>query len=108
MHLHVSSADRTMVILHNDDRITEYKEAIDEYFNINTRVLSPEFSLQYQNLDDLVITTAENTHGLHTPHVFLVGSDEKEYYTYALSRASESATIISSSNPKGADHDQNS
>lgn len=108
MHLHVSSADRTMVILHNDDRITEYKEAIDEYFNINARVLSPEFSLQYQNLDDLVITTAENTHGLHTPHVFLVGSDEKEYYTYALSRASESATIISSSNPKGADHDQNS
>lgn len=108
MQLQSSSAEKIMVILHNGERMVEYKEAIDEYFNINARLLTPEFSLQYQNLDDLIITTAENTYGLHMPHVYLVGSNEKEYYTYALSRASESATIISSSNPKGADNDQNS
>jgi hypothetical protein len=65
------------------------------------------FSLQYQNLDDLILTPSENTYGLHLPHVFLIVSDEEENYTYALSRASESATIISFSNPQGGDNDQN-
>ncbi len=97
------NADKIMVILQNDERINEYKEAIDEYFHINARLLAPEFSLQYQNLDDLIITTPENAHGLHMPHIYLVASDESEYYTYALSRASESATIISFSNPKRRD-----
>ena len=97
------NADKIMVILQKDERINKYKEAIDEYFHINARLLTPEFSLQYQNLDDLIITTTENAHGLHIPHIYLVASDESEHYTYALSHASESATIISISNPKRGD-----
>lgn len=94
------NAEKIMVILQNDERINDYKEAIDEYFHLNARLLTSEFSLQYQNLDDLIITTPENACGLHMPHIYLVASDESEHYTYALSRASESATIISFSNPK--------
>ncbi|ADR33279.1 hypothetical protein Sulku_0613 [Sulfuricurvum kujiense DSM 16994] len=97
------NAEEIMVILQDDERINDYKEAIDEYFRINARLLTPEFSLQYQNLDDLIITTPENAYGLHMPHIYLVTSDESEHYTYALSRASESATIISISNPKRGD-----
>lgn len=36
------------------------------------RVLKQAEAHQYQNLDDLVITTPENTYGLHMPHVYLV------------------------------------
>lgn len=97
------NADEIMVILQNDEQINDYKEAIDEYFHTNSRLLTPEFSLQYQNLDDLIITTPENAFGLHIPHIYLVASDDSEHYTYALSRASESATIISFSNPKRSD-----
>lgn len=97
-HLLDSSDDTIMVILENEKRIAEYKEVIDEYFEINCRVLTKDFSLQYQNLDDLILTTPEYTYGLHVAHVYLVVSDEEENYTYPLSRASESATIISFSN----------
>lgn len=95
LRLQTSTPEKIMVILQNDAHMIDYKEAIDEYFHINTRILTPEFSLQYQNLDDLVITTPENTYGLHMPHVYLVAPDSNEHYPYALSRASESATIIS-------------
>lgn len=108
VRLQGATAETIMVILQSDEMLLDYKEAIDEYFHINARILTPEFSLQYQNLDDLVITTPENAYGIHMPHIYFVTSDEKEHYTYALSRASESATIISFSNPKGADDDQNS
>ncbi len=105
-HIFSTSSEKTIVILANDAKLFHYKEAIDEYFGINSRVLNKDFSLQYQNLDDLIITTPEYTHGLHIPHVYCIVSDEEENYTYALSRASESATIISISNPKKADDDQ--
>lgn len=99
-----ASADQIMVILPSDDKIVDFKEAIDEYFGINSRLLTSEFSLQYQNLDDLIITAAENAHGLHVPYVYLIASDKDENYSDALSRASESATIITFSNPKGEEN----
>lgn len=97
-HLLATSEDTIMVILENEINLAEYKEAIDEYFEINCRILTREFSLQYQNIDDLILTTQEYTYGLHVAHIYLMVSDEEENYTYALSRASESATIISFSN----------
>ncbi|HLD22447.1 MAG TPA: hypothetical protein VJA83_00800 [Sulfuricurvum sp.] len=108
IRLQTTSSDKVMVILPKDVPIADYKEAIDEYFNINSRMLSREFSLQYQNLDDLILTTSENTYGLHIPYLYCITSDEDKNYTYLLSRASESATIISISNPKReAENDQN-
>jgi hypothetical protein len=100
-HLLVNSGDRVMVMFDYPIDLQNYKEAIDEYFNINSRIINKEFSLQYQNLDDLILTTVERSYGIHVPHVYYVVSDEQENYSYALSRASESATIISVSNEKG-------
>lgn len=104
-HLLITSDDRVMVMFDATEDLHLYKEAIDEYFEVNCRVLGKEFSLQYQNLDDLILTTVEYTYGIHVPHLYYVVSDEIENYSYALSRASESATIISVSNPKGDDYD---
>lgn len=104
-HLLSITGDRIMVMFDSGYDLHEYKEAIDEYFEINCRVLGKEFSLQYQNLDDLILTTVEYTYGIHVPHLYYVVSDEIENYSYALSRASESATIISVSNPKGDEHE---
>lgn len=99
-----TTSDTIMVILENDEKMIDFKEAIDEYFHLNTRLLSAEFSLQYQNLDDLILTTPENTYGVHVPHVYLITSNGSEqYYPLALSRASETATIISFSNSNKAD-----
>lgn len=106
--LQSASAEKIMVILPNDAHLSEYKEGIDEYFNINTRILNREFSLQYQNLDDLILTTSENTYGLHIPYVYCITSDEEKNYTYPLSRASESATIISFTSPEGEKNGQDS
>lgn len=100
-HLLSTSPERIMVMFENDQDLHAYKEAIDEYFEINCRILNKEFSLQYQNLDDLILTTLEYTYGIHVPHLYFIVSDEEENYSYSLSRASESATIISVSNPKG-------
>lgn len=101
------NSENILVILQNDKAINDFKDAIDEYFQLNARILTPEFSLQYQSLDDLTLTGIDNTYGLHLPHVYFIGDDVAENYSYALSRASESATIISFSNPKGADNGQN-
>lgn len=93
-----TAKDNIMIILSNYSQLESYKESIDEYFGLNARIIKEDFSLQYQNLDTLLLTTAEFTYGLHFPHVFLIVPEEEENYTYALSRASESATIISFSN----------
>lgn len=103
-----TAADKIMVILSNRSELQRYKAGIDEYFGFNTRLLTKNFSLQYQSLDTLLLTTSELTCGLHYPHIFLVTADETEHYTYALSRASESATIISFSNPLEQDPQSNS
>lgn len=106
--LQSATLEKVMVILQNEKKITDFKEAVDEYFHINARILTPEFSLQYQNLDDLIITTIDNTYGLHMPHIYFIAAEDAQNYSYELSRALESATIISFPNPKGADNDQNS
>jgi hypothetical protein len=96
-----TSPERIMVMFENHQELHAYKEAIDEYFEINCRIVNKDFSLQYQNLDDLILTTHEYTYGIHVPHLYFVVSDQEENYSYALSRASESATIISVSNAEG-------
>jgi hypothetical protein len=99
-------AEKIMVILIDGSELERYKEGIDEYFGLNSRILTKNFSLQYQNFDTLLLTTPELTSGLHAPHICLVTSDKTENYSYALSRASESATIISFSNPLEQDDPQ--
>jgi hypothetical protein len=104
LHLQSTSAETIMVILPRADQLEKYKKAIDETLHRNSHILTAEFSLQCKNFDDLVLSVSENTYGLHLPHIYIIGSEE-ENYTYLLSRASESATIISFSNPMGEHND---
>ena len=104
--LQTATAETVMILFNDITLLKSYKEKIDEYFGFNSRVLTPSFSLQYQNLDTLLLATPDLTSGIHIPHVFLLTSDETDNYTYALSRASETATIISFSNPLEQDDPQ--
>lgn len=97
--LQTVSKDAIMIIITDNSQLEIYKESIDEYFGLTTRLIKEDFSLQYQSLDTLLLTTPEFTYGIHFPHIIWIAPEEDENYSYALSRASESATIISFSNP---------
>ncbi|OHD90150.1 hypothetical protein [Sulfuricurvum sp. RIFCSPLOWO2_12_FULL_43_24] len=87
-----------ILILSDAAFIPLYKEPIDEYLGINSRSLTVNFSLQYQDMEGLIITTADCLSGVSGSHVLLLTSEVSEDYTYPLSRASETATIITYSN----------
>ena len=87
-----------ILVLPDPSYIPHYKEPIDEYLGLNSRPLTLEFSLQYQDMDDLIITTTDCLSGVSGSHVILLTSDPSADYTYPLSRASETATIIAYSN----------
>lgn len=91
----LSPTSQIMVVLDNYEILKEYKTAIDEYLKNNCRILTPAFSLQYQNLDDVILTTPECLSGLSIQHLYLISALEDHDYHYILSRASETATIIS-------------
>lgn len=92
-------SEKIMIINTDGSKLKIYKESIDEYFLQNCCIIKKDFSLQYQNFDSLILTTPEFAYGLHVPHIFLILPDDEENYAFALSRASESTTIISLSNP---------
>lgn len=83
------------VISENASLLTGLKEAIDEYFMTNSCAVSDNFSLQNRSLDSVVLSTPENIYGLQIPHIIIVKEANAEIYPFVLSRASESATIIS-------------
>ncbi len=87
-----------ILVLPDSSYISQFKEPIDEYLGINARPLTLDFSLQYQNMDDLIITTTDCLSGISGSHMILLTSDPSGDYTYPLSRASETATIITYSN----------
>lgn len=85
-----------LIILPNEEHILQYKHAIDEYLHIDSCILSSSFSLQYKNLDPITLSTPTYIVGLSVPHSFIVNLDSNAAtYPLALSRASESTTIIS-------------
>lgn len=82
-----------------------YKEAIDEYLGVECRIITPFFTLQTQDIDDIIIANEEMLSGIVASHVIIVSDDSSKDYRYALSRGSETATIISISNPKRDEHE---
>ncbi|MDD5053357.1 MAG: hypothetical protein PHO27_11550 [Sulfuricurvum sp.] len=101
------SDTKIILVFSNSNLIPTFKESIDEYLDVNCRILTKQFSLQYQDLDDIILTTEDSISGLSLPHLLLVVSDNSKDYTYALSRASESATIISYTNSTGESDAEN-
>lgn len=100
-------ANDIMVVLPEQGMLLRFKEAIDEYFGLNCRTLVPGFSLQYQNLDDMVLATTDYISGLRIPHLILIAPEGEEDYSFELSRASETATIITYPKPDGEDGEKN-
>lgn len=88
------SKEDIMIILPKQQMLPQFKESIDKALHLDCRTLIPGFSLQYQNLDDLILVTGDYVSGLRIPHLFLIVPDHSDNYAFELSRASESATII--------------
>ncbi len=86
-----------LITVSNNQEALYVKEAIDEYFDLNCRLLTSTFSLQYQDLDSIIVSPVESVSPICRAHVILLGIDPCDAnYSLALSRASETLTIISS------------
>jgi hypothetical protein len=83
-----------MIILPEQQMLPLFKESIDDALHLDCRTLIPGFSLQYQNLDDVILVSGDYVSGLRIPHLFLIVPEHSDDYAFELSRASESATII--------------
>lgn len=105
--LETASAHDIMIIIPEDEPVQPFKERLDEYLGINCRILTPGFSLQYENLDDLILMRAGTLNALCVAHLFLIVPEDIQDYHDALRHASESATIISYKNPHGEPDEQN-
>lgn len=101
------SEKEVMLIFPENEPLLPYKEALNEYFGISCQMLTPDFSLQYGNLDHLLVASSDALSGISIPHLYLVIREETADYSYPLSRASETATIICVSNPPGETDEQN-
>lgn len=88
------SKEDIMIILPEQQMLPQFKKSIDDALHLDCRTLVPGFSLQYQNLDDLILVTADYVSGLRIPHLILIVPEHSDDYAFELSRASESATII--------------
>lgn len=102
-HLETTSSHLIMIILPTPQMILEYKKAIETHLQVNCRVLNDTFSLQYDNLEEITLSTPEYISGLNVPHSYLINLNHNDslYYSLALSRASDTVTIISESNLEG-------
>ncbi|MDO9208711.1 MAG: hypothetical protein Q7T91_10725 [Sulfuricurvum sp.] len=85
-----------LIILPDELLIDGYKHAIDEHLHLESQILNTAFSLQYKNFDAITLSTPQFINSLEAPHCYLVNlNPEDPLYWLALSRASESVTIIS-------------
>ncbi|HEX5670203.1 MAG TPA: DEAD/DEAH box helicase family protein [Sulfuricurvum sp.] len=102
-HLETASANLIMIILPTSEMLMEYKIAIETHLSVKCRVLNDTFSLQYDNLEEITLSTPEYISALNVPHSYLINLDKDDplYYPIALSRASDTVTIISESNLEG-------
>lgn len=99
-HLETTSSNLIMILLPTLKMILEYQKAIEEHLNIKCRILNNQFSLQYENFEEITLCTPEFSCGLNVPHSYLINLDGNDplYYPLALSRASDTVTIISETN----------
>ncbi|MDD5212218.1 MAG: hypothetical protein PHV62_07370 [Sulfuricurvum sp.] len=99
-HLETTTSNLIMILLPTHKMIVEYQKAIEEHLNVKCRILNDHFSLQYNNLEEITLCTPEYSCGLNVPHSYLINlnSDDPLYYPLALSRASDTITIISETN----------
>jgi len=102
-HLETINSNLIMIIVPNHETLLEYKKAIESHLPVKCRILNDTFSLQYDNLEEITLSTPEYISGLNVPHSYLINLNNHDplYYPLALSRASDTVTIISESNLEG-------
>ncbi|HEX5671030.1 MAG TPA: DEAD/DEAH box helicase family protein [Sulfuricurvum sp.] len=102
-HLETANSNLIMIILPSSEILTEYKKAIEIHLSVKCRVLDDTFSLQYENLEEITLSTPNYISALNVPHSYLINLDKDDalHYPLALSRASDTVTIISESNLEG-------
>lgn len=102
-HLETINSNLVMIILPNHEILLEYKKAIEDHLKVNCRILNDTFSLQYDNLEEITLSTPEHISGISVPHSYLINLNNHDplYYPLVLSRASDTVTIISESNLEG-------
>ena len=100
LHLETTTSNLIMILLPSHKMILEYQKAIEEHLNVKCRIVNDHFSLQYDNLEEITLGTPQYCCGLNVPHSYLINlnSDDSLYYPLALSRASDTVTIISETN----------
>lgn len=100
VHLETTASNRIMILLPTHKMIVEYQQAIEEHLNVKCRILNDHFSLQYDNLEEIILCTPEYSCGINVSHSYLINlnSNDPLYYPLALSRASDTVTIISETN----------
>ena len=95
-HMELLPNAPVMIILPDETLLYEYKHAIDEHLNLESRILDESFSLQYKSLEFITLSTIELISAMSVSHCYLINIDpNSSLYLLALSRASESVTIIS-------------
>ena len=99
-HLEAADTSPIMILLPTNKVISEYKKVIEEHLKINCRVLNEHFSLQYDNLEQITLSIPQYSCGISVRHSYLINIDNADslYYPLALSRASDTVTIISETN----------
>lgn len=102
-HLETIRSNLIMIILPTHEMLIHYQQAIEDHLQVQCRVLNSNFSLQHDDLEEITLSTPEYISGLHVPHSYLINLDSTDtlYYPLALSRASDTITIISESNLEG-------
>jgi hypothetical protein len=91
------SLESSILLLFADELLIPiYQEAINEHLNFKSQVLTANFSLQYKNFNSIILSTLSYISALEVNHTYLLNvSPDDSLYSLALSRASESITIIS-------------
>lgn len=85
-----------LVVLPSDDLLQEYKKSIDEYLHIECHLLTSSFSLQYKNLEPITLSTPQYLSGVSVTHCYVINLPTvTPEYSMALSRATQSVTVIS-------------
>ncbi len=85
-----------LIILCDECLISDFKESIDNHLHLNAQILTNDFSLQHKNLNSITLSTPQFINAVEAQHCFLINlNPDDPLYTLALSRASESVTLIS-------------
>jgi hypothetical protein len=94
------SPNGSVLILFSDALfIPVYQAAINEQLAFESQRLDANFSLQYKNFNSITLSTLHFINSLEVNHTYLINlNPDDPLYSLALSRASESTTIISNVN----------